>query len=304
VSDFTSGFWDVYIAIVTVVSIVACAWLLWSQTRARTAPKGAQVETTGHVWDEDLGEYNNPLPSWWRWLFYITIVFSLAYLVLYPGLGSSWKGTLGWTQVGQLDNEMAKAERDYAPLYQKFARLEIEALAKDPAALAIGQKLFLNSCAQCHASDAGGSRGFPSLADKDWLWGGSAQQIQASIAEGRNGVMPPWGEALGEQGVKDVTHYVLSLSGSTSDSLRRHRGEAIYKGTCVGCHGADGKGNAALGAPNLTDKVWLHGSGEAAIMDVVMKGRTSQMPAHRDLLSAEKIRLIAAYVYSLSNAPK
>lgn len=300
-SDFTSGFWDVYIAVVTVVSIVACAWLLWAQSKAQTTPKGAKVETTGHVWDEDLGEYNNPLPSWWRWLFYITIVFALAYLVLYPGLGSSWKGTLGWTQVGQLEDEIAKAERDYAPLYQKFARLEIEDLAKDPAALAIGQKLFLNNCAQCHASDAGGSRGFPNLTDKDWLWGGSAKEIVTSIAEGRSGVMPPWGEALGEQGVKDVTHYVLSLSGSANDSLRRHRGEAIFKSTCVACHGADGKGNPALGAPNLTDKVWLHGSGEAAIMDVVMKGRTSQMPAHRELLSAEKIRLVAAYVYSLSN---
>lgn len=303
--EFTSGFWDVYISVITVVSIVACALLLWQQTKARLASQkpGEEARTTGHVWDEDLGEYNNPLPSWWRWLFYITIVFALVYLILYPGLGS-WKGTLGWSQVGQLENEMAKAERDIAPLYAKFARVEVEQLARDPAALAIGQKLFLNSCAQCHASDGGGSRGFPNLTDRDWLWGGSTAQIQASITEGRAGVMPPWGEALGEQGAKDVTHYVLSLSGSTHDSLRKHRGESIYKQTCVACHGADGKGNPALGAPNLTDRIWLHGAGEAAIQDVVMKGRAGQMPAHRNLLSAEKIRLLSAYVYSLSNQGK
>jgi cytochrome c oxidase cbb3-type subunit 3 len=297
-TEFTSGFWDVYISVITIVSIVACAVLLKAQTKAKKP--GEAVGTTGHVWDEDLGEYNNPLPSWWKWLFYLTIVFSIAYLILYPGLGS-WKGTLGWSQVSQLDDEMARAEKALAPLYGKFARIEIEALAKDREALAIGQKLFLNNCAQCHASDGGGSRGFPNLTDRDWQWGGDAARIQASILDGRTGLMPAWGEALGEQGVKDVTHYVLSLSGSTNDSLRRHRGEAIYKGTCVGCHGADGKGNAALGAPNLTDRIWLHGAGEAAIMDVVMKGRTGQMPAHRNLLGEHRVRLLSAYVYSLSN---
>ncbi len=298
-SEFTSGFWDVYISVITVVSIAACAVLLKTQTTPSKKP-GEAIGTTGHVWDEDLGEYNNPLPSWWKWLFYLTIVFAVVYLILYPGLGS-WKGTLGWSQVSQLDDEMARAEKALAPLYGKFARTEIEALAKDREALAIGQKLFLNNCAQCHASDGGGSRGFPNLTDRDWQWGGDVARIQATILDGRTGLMPAWGEALGEQGVKDVTHYVLSLSGSTNDSLRRYRGEAIYKGTCVGCHGADGKGNPALGAPNLTDKTWLHGAGEAAIMDVVMKGRTGQMPPHRNLLGEHRVRLLSAYVYSLSN---
>jgi cytochrome c oxidase cbb3-type subunit 3 len=295
-SDFTSDFWHLYIALLTLVSIVACALFLRSQSVRKAGP----VETTGHQWDGDLAEYNNPLPRWWSWLFYLTIVFSVVYLVLYPGLGR-WRGTLGWSQVGQLAEEQQAAEKQFGPLYRKFAAIEVEALAKMPEALAIGQKLFLNNCAQCHASDGGGSRGFPNLTDRDWQWGGGAAGIQASILDGRTGLMPPWGEALGEQGAKDVTHYVLSLSGSTSDSLRRHRGEALYKQTCVACHGADGKGNPALGAPNLTDKVWLHGSGEAAILDVVMKGRTGQMPAHRNLLSQEKIRLLSAYVYSLSS---
>ncbi len=295
-SQFTSSFWDLYIALITIVSIVACAVFLFAQQSARASAS----EKTGHTWDEDLAEYNNPLPGWWRWLFYITIAFGLGYLVLYPGLGS-WKGTLGWTQVGQLQEETAQADQKYGPLFDKYSSTAVEELARNPEALAIGQKLFLNNCAQCHASDGGGSRGFPNLTDKDWLYGGEPKQIEASITDGRNGVMPPWGPSLGEDKVKDVTHYVLSLSNSPSDSIRAARGEAIFKSTCVACHGADGKGNPALGAPNLTDKTWLHGSGEAAIAETITKGRTSQMPAHKGILSAAKIHLLAAYVYSLSS---
>lgn len=294
-SQFESGFWDLYIAGITVLSIAGCALLLKMQTKG----KAVSEEKTGHTWDEDLAEYNNPLPAWWRWLFYITIVFSVGYLILYPGLGS-WRGTLGWSQVAQLDQEIAKAEQKYGPLYEKFARTEIVELAKNPEALAIGQKLFLNNCAQCHASDAGGSRGFPNLADRDWLWGGEPKQIQATISEGRTGVMPPWSASLGEQGVKDVAHYVMSLSGAPADSLRTFRGKEIYQKTCIACHGAEGKGNQALGAPNLTDKIWLHGSAESAIIETVARGRTSQMPAHKDLLSPSKIHLLTAYIYSLS----
>jgi cytochrome c oxidase cbb3-type subunit 3 len=293
-SQFDSGFWDVYIALVTVLSIVACAVFLRSQTKA--APP---QETTGHVWDEDLAEYNNPLPSWWRWLFYLTIVFGAIYLVLYPGLGS-WKGTLGWSQITQLDDELAKADLQYGPMYEKFARTDVAELAKNPEAMAVAQKLFLNNCAQCHASDGGGSRGFPNLTDRDWLWGGSPETIKQTITEGRTGVMPPWGPQLGEEGVKDVANYVMSMSGYAADSLRAHRGKAIYEKTCFACHGADGKGNQTLGAPNLTDKTWLHGSGVYAVMDTVANGRTNQMPAHRNLLSAAKIHLLTAYVLSLS----
>jgi cytochrome c oxidase cbb3-type subunit 3 len=292
-NEFVSPFWDVAVAVATVVSIVACAVFLKSQTVS------TQGDTTGHVWDEDLAEYNNPLPSWWRWLFYITIAFGLVYLVLYPGLGS-WKGILGWSQITQLQEENLRAEKQYGPLYEKFAAMELVALSKNREALAVGQKLFLNHCAQCHASDGGGSRGFPNLTDRDWLWGGDIKVIETTITEGRTGVMPPWGPALGETGVKDVAHYVLSLSGSTHDSIRKARGEQIYKATCVACHGADGKGNQALGAPNLTDRTWLHGSGEAMLIDVITKGRTNQMPAHKNDLSPVKIKLLAGYVFSLS----
>jgi cytochrome c oxidase cbb3-type subunit III len=294
-SEFTSDFWDVYIAVLTVLSIVACALFLRSQSVRKRGP----VETTGHQWDGDLAEYNNPLPRWWSWLFYLTIVFSIFYLVLYPGLGS-WRGTLGWSQVGQLHEEQQAAEKQFGPLYRKFAALDVEVLAKNPEALAIGQKLFLNNCAQCHASDGAGSRGFPNLTDRDWLWGGDAKTIKATIAEGRTGVMPPFGAALGAEGAKNVAHYVRAFSGLTSDSLRVAFGREIYQQNCVACHGAEGKGNAALGAPNLADKTWLHGSAEPVVIETITRGRTSHMPAHKVLLDEARIHLLTAYVLSLS----
>ena len=294
-SEFSSGLWDGYIALLTLLSIIACAVFLKSQSVRKPGP----VETTGHRWDEDLAEYNNPLPSWWSWLFYLTIVFSLIYVILYPGLGS-WKGTLGWSQVGQLKEEQEAAEKQFGPLYRKFAAMDVEALARDPEALAIGQKLFLNNCAQCHASDGAGSRGFPNLTDRDWLWGGDAKTVKATIAEGRTGVMPPFGAALGAEGVKNVAHYVRSLSGMSTDSLRVAFGKEIYAQNCVACHGADGKGNPALGAPNLADKTWLHGSAEPLVMETIARGRQNQMPAHKALLDEARIHLLTAYVLSLS----
>ena len=298
-SEFTSSFWDLYIALITLVSIVACAVLLWSQSASRAAG-GA---TTGHVWDEDLAEYSNPLPGWWRWLFYLTIVFGIAYLTLYPGLGSRYKGSLGWTQVGQLKEETAAAEKRFGPLYEKFAATDVETLARTPEALAIGQKLFLNTCAQCHASDGGGSRGFPNLTDADWLYGGDAKTIKASITEGRNGMMPAFGPVLGDEKVKNVAQYVRSLSGLTADPLRVAYGKEIFQSTCVACHGPEGKGNQQLGAPNLTDKTWLHGSDETFVIETITKGRNSHMPAHKGLLSEAKIHLLTAYVLSLSQQP-
>jgi len=302
-SQFTSGFWDLYIGIITLVSILACAVLLWQQSVQKAGGSDAGAETSGHVWDEDIKEYNHPLPRWWMWMFYLTIVWGIVYLVLYPGLGS-YPGTLGWTQVGQLQEENEHAQQAYGPLFDKFAAQDVETLAKNPEALAIGQKLFLNSCAQCHASDGGGSRGFPNLTDVEWLWGGTPAAIKTSIAEGRLGVMPPWGQVLGEQGVKDVANYVRSLSGLTHDSIRAARGKEKFAQICVACHGADGKGNPAIGAPNLTDKTWLHGGSEEQIMLTIDKGRVDQMPAHKDLLTPAKIHLLTAYVYSLSGGPR
>ncbi len=298
-SDFTNEAWSFYIALITVVSIIACAVLLTALT-TRRLEKGEEAGTTGHTWDEDLTELNNPLPRWWMWLFYITIIFSLIYLVLYPGLGS-FSGYLGWSSTGQFENEVQRADERFGPLYRKFLAQDIKQVAADPDARAIGQKLFLNYCAQCHGSDAGGSRGFPNLRDGDWLYGGEPETIKTSIAEGRSGLMPPQGAVIGgDEGAKDVAHYVLSLSGRTHDSLRAHRGKAKFNTICMACHGLDGKGNKQIGAPNLTDNVWLYGGTESAIIETILKGRNGRMPAHKDFLDPAKIHLLAAYVYGLS----
>lgn len=305
-SDFTDSFWAYYVGIATVVSIIACAVLLWSMS-TRRVPGGA---TTGHTWDEDLDELNNPLPRWWIWLFYITIVFSLIYLVLYPGLGS-YTGSYKWTSTGQYEAEVKKASEQYGPLYEKYAAQDLKRLASDPGARAIGQKLFLNHCAQCHGSDAAGGKGFPNLTDNDWLYGGDPETIKTSIMNGRNGVMPPLGPALGEDGAKDVANYVLSFSGRRHDPARAARGKEKFGTICAACHGPDGKGNQTLGAPNLTDDIWLYGNSEAAIVETVTKGRgtntlspgQSVMPAHKDSLGEAKVHILAAYVYSLSARP-
>jgi cytochrome c oxidase cbb3-type subunit III len=306
-SDFTSGFWSVYVAIATLAGIAACALLLWTTGRKR--PAGG--ETTGHVWDEDLGEYNNPLPRWWIWLFYITIVFSLAYLAFYPGLGS-FKGSSQWTSVAQYDQEIVAADKLYGPLYAKYASQDLKLLAADPGARAVGQKLFLNHCAQCHGSDAAGGKGFPNLTDSDWLYGGEPETIEATILNGRNGVMPALGAALGEDGTKAVANYVRSLSGLAHDAKLATLGRDRFAANCAACHGAEGKGNQTLGAPNLTDGVWLYGASEAAIVETVTLGRglntlaagRSAMPAHKDTLGPAKVHILAAYVYGLSQAKR
>ena len=295
-SQFTSGVWDIFIGVISVVSIVACAVFL----KVQSVRKTVEADTSGHTWDEDLTEYNNPLPRWWAWLFYITIAFSLGYLVLYPGLGS-YDGVFGWTQLKQLEEETQAANARFGPVYEKFAAQDVATLAQAPEALAIGQKLFLNHCSQCHASDGRGSRGFPNLADKDWLWGGTPEAIKTSITEGRAGVMPPLGAAVGgDEGATDVAHYVLKLAGRTHDGLRAVNGESKFKSVCAACHGPEGRGNPQLGAPSLADDIWLHGGGQGAIVETILKGRASQMPAHKDLLSPAKIHLVTAYVHSLS----
>ena len=296
-SDFTSNFWSVFVTAATIIGILACLLLLWFSGKAKAMT--ANDNTTGHVWDGDLREMNNPLPRWWVWLFVITVVFSLLYLFLYPGLGTS-PGKLGWSQLGQYQAEVDKGEKEVAPLYAKFTAMSAQDMARDPQAMAVGERLFMNNCAQCHGSDARGSKGFPNLADGDWLWGGAPGQIQESITKGRMGVMPPMAAAVGTpEDVKNVAHYVLSLSNSPHDSLRASLGKAKF-GACAACHGMDGKGNTALGAPNLTDDTWLHGWGENAIIAMINNGKTNQMPAQEGKLSAAQIQVLATYVWSRS----
>ncbi len=299
-SDFTSDFWSFYVAGITILGIIGCGVLLWMTARKKV--ESASDNTTGHVWDEDLREMNNPMPRWWMWLFVITIIFAFAYLAIYPGLGK-YSGQLNWSQTGAYDAEVAKANAELEPLYARFASMKPEEIAVDPQAVAIGERLFMNNCAQCHGSDAHGSKGFPNLTDNDWLHGGSPEKIHETLVLGRMGNMPPMAAAVGTPDeVRNLANYVLSLSGSPHDSLRASLGKPKFV-ACAACHGMDAKGNSALGAPNLTDDVWLHGWGEAAIVNIVNNGKVNVMPAQADKLTEAQINVLAAYVWGMSNKP-
>jgi cytochrome c oxidase cbb3-type subunit 3 len=300
-ADFTNGFWDMYIVVLTLLGIAGCGILLYSQAKVKLAKgKDGKVGTTGHTWDVVLTEVNTPMPRWWMWLFFITIVFALAYLFLYPGLGT-YAGKLGWKSSGQYQAELKQAESEYGPLFAQYQKQDLKKVAADPKAHAIGQRLFLTYCAQCHGSDARGNKGFPNLTDKDWLFGGAPETIKESILRGRMGVMPPMGAALGsDQDVENVAHYVLSLSGSTADPIKAVFGKGKF-GACMACHSAGGTGNQTLGAPNLTDKIWLFGGSAETVMETIRKGRNATMPAFEDFLGDAKVHVLAAYVWSLSN---
>lgn len=297
-SDFTSDFWHLYVAGLTIVSIIACLVLLWIS--GTTKVNASSDNTTGHVWDEDLREMNNPLPRWWIYLFIITVVFALVYAALYPTLGK-YQGTLGWSSSGQHSDEVKKAVEASAPLYAKFNGQTPDQLAGDAQAMAVGERLFMNNCAQCHGSDARGSKGFPNLTDSDWLWGGTPEAIKTTLTEGRQGVMPPMAAAVGSaEDVRNLAQYVLSLSGSPHDTIQASLGKSKF-GACAACHGVDGKGNTAMGAPNLTDGVWLHGWGADLVVKMISEGKHNVMPAQKGKLSDEQIHVLTAYVWGMSN---
>lgn len=296
-SDFTSNFWSLYVGGITIVSILACALLLWFSGKAKAMT--ANDNTTGHVWDGDLREMNNPLPRWWVWLFVITIIFALAYLVMYPGAGA-FKGQLAWSSTGQYDKEVAAGNKEIEPLYAKFNGMTPEQLAADPKAMAIGERLFMNNCAQCHGSDARGSKGFPNLTDKDWLGGGTPDIIKNTIVKGRTGNMPPMAAALGLRRRDQRCPICAEPLRRPHDSVKAALGKAKF-GVCAACHGPDGKGNPAVGAPNLTDDIWLHGFGEAAIVAMINNGKVNPMPAQADKLTEAQVNVLTAYVWGLSN---
>ena len=288
-----------YVVVIVLGSILACAVLLYIQGKAKFTPG----KTMGHVWDETLEEYNNPMPKWWSWLFVITVIFALVYLALYPGLGS-FKGVLGWSAVGQYNAERERMDATVQPMYTKYLGMDVKALAADKQAMETGKRLYLTYCMQCHGADGRGAKGFPNLTDSDWLYGGEPEQIKETLNIGRMGVMPPHAQ-LGAETIKDVANYVRSLSGLPNDSVRAAKGkEAFTSAGCVGCHGMDGKGMQAIGAPNLTDKVWLYGSSEATITETIVNGRQNKMPAWKEFLGDGKIQVLTAYVFSLSQGAK
>jgi cytochrome c oxidase cbb3-type subunit 3 len=294
-----SAFWTGFIIVLTVANVLACWWLIWWTSKSKP-DEVAAGEVIDHVWDDNLQERNSPLPRWWLNLFHITIVFGLLYMVLYPSLGNI-TGFLGWSSSEQYAEEIRQAEATYGPLYAKFAGQPIPVLARDEEALALGQSVFANNCAACHGSDGGGAVGFPNLADADWQWGGEPEQIVQTITNGRQAAMPAFGPVLGEQGVKEVVAYVRNLSGLETDTALVDAGGKHYSTLCLACHGPEATGNPLLGAPNLTDTAWLYGSTRETLTETITNGRNGMMPAHGPLIGDDRVRLVAAYVYQLSN---
>ena len=302
-----TAFWSWYITILTLATIVALLWLVFATRKGES--KGITEQTMGHSFD-GIEEYDNPLPKWWFMLFIGTIVFSIGYLILYPGLGN-WKGVLpgyegGWTQDKQWQHEVDKAQAEYGPIFAKYAAMPIVDVAKDPQALKMGGRMFATYCSICHGSDAKGAVGFPNLADNIWRWGGSPEEIQVSILNGRQAVMPAWGSILGDAGVKNVAAFIRQdLAGlklpkdSNADAAA---GKQLYASNCSACHGAEGQGMAMMGAPNLTQPAgYIYGTSLAQIEQTLRHGRNGLMPAQDQYLGADKVHILAAYVYSLSH---
>lgn len=286
-----------FVIIGTVVNILACLWLIW-WTAKRRSP--TEADTTGHEWD-GIREYNNPMPRWWLGLFIITIIFGFIYLALYPGLGN-FAGTSRWTSDNELAAAQARTQAVFEERYGAIARQDVVSIAKNAEAMAAARNLFANNCMTCHGADARGTKGFPNLTDNDWVWGGSPEAIYQTIANGRKGVMPGWSAILGEQGANEVSAYVLGLSGRKVPTEWVEPGKQRFMTVCIACHGVDATGNQALGAPNLTDKIWVYGSSMETIRDIAINGRSNEMPAHLPLLGETKVKLLAGYVYSLSHA--
>ncbi|MEH6386620.1 MULTISPECIES: cytochrome-c oxidase, cbb3-type subunit III [Pseudomonas] len=290
-----SNFWSGYIIALTTVFLILITWLLFATRKGQKADQTDQ--TTGHSFD-GIEEYDNPLPRWWFMLFIATIVFSVVYLVLYPGMGK-WKGLLGWTQIEQYQDEVVRAEEQFAPIFARYVDMPVEDVARDEDAVRIGQRLFATNCSVCHGSDARGAFGFPNLADNDWIWGGSVDQIKTTLREGRQAAMPAWLAVIGEAGVRNTAGYVRSLAGLETENVDLEAGQKVFQTNCVACHGPEGKGNPMLGAPNLTDDIWLYGSSMLQVQHTLRYGRNGNMPAQAHL-GEDKIHMLASYVYSLS----
>ena len=288
--------WSIWIIVLTTITFIGLVWVLFAN---RTRQQSQDDKTTGHVYD-GIEEYDNPLPAWWFAMFVITIVWGVAYLVMYPGMGN-FPGVLGWTQLEQHEAEIAAADERYRPIRDRYLAMPVEEIAADPAVRKMGMRMFGNNCAQCHGADARGSYGFPNLTDDDWIWGDSPEAIKTALVQGRVAVMPGWGEIIGEDGVRQVTAYVLDLNGRDAPAEDVEAGKALYGQFCVACHGPEGLGNPALGAPNLTNGIWLYGGKEEQIAHSIRAGRNGQMPSFKDQLSEDKIHILTAYVYGLRN---
>jgi len=291
----TTG-WGIFVALLVLINVIGALWLLFATAKNPTP----EEDTTGHVWDEDITEYNKPLPRWWLGLFLLTVVFTAGYLVFYPGFGTA-AGTLGWTQTGEVKADLAENNRKLEAVFSRFRERSMEELGHDPEALSFGRNVFVNNCAACHGSDARGAKGYPNLTDNDWLYGNAPDQVLATILNGRAGVMPPLGAALGDEGVNQVASYALSLSGGKADPAFAEAGKARFVTICAACHGPEGKGNIAIGAPNLADNIWLYGSTLDDIKASIREGRSGKMPAWGPIIGKDRARLVEAWILAQSS---
>ncbi|NND69873.1 MAG: cytochrome-c oxidase, cbb3-type subunit III [Halioglobus sp.] len=286
--------WSLWVIVLTTITFIGLVWILFGN---RKREGKLNEKTTGHVYD-GIEEYDNPLPAWWFYMFVLTIVWGVAYLIIYPGMGN-FPGLLGWTQLEQHEREVNAAQEKYRAMRDRYLALPVAEIASDPAVRKMGMRMFGNNCAQCHGGDARGSYGFPDLTDDDWVYGGTPEAIKTSIASGRQAVMPPWGDVIGEDGVQSTTAYVLSLNGREVDAATAAAGKPVYAQFCAACHGAEAEGNPMLGAPNLKNGIWLYGGTAEQIGHSIRAGRNGMMPAHDSMLGEDKIHLLTAYVYGL-----
>ena len=294
-----AAFWQWFVAAGTILFVIWCVWIIWWATKQGPI-NVADDEVVGHKWDGDLEEWNNPAPSWWLYLYFITLGWAVLYMVLYPGLGV-FEGTLGWSQAGQYEEEMAAANERYEPIYERFAAMPFEERMADPDAMRLGASLYASYCTTCHGSDARGAIGFPNLTDGSWQWGASEDQIVYTLMNGRTGVMIPHRDLLGgDEAVANMANYVLSLSGAVEADEAAQAMQPKFMQFCVACHMPDGTGQPLVGGPNLTDGNWLYGGSKEDVMYTIANGRNGQMPAHGELLGENRARILAAYVKSLS----
>ncbi|KAF1687128.1 cytochrome-c oxidase, cbb3-type subunit III [Pseudoxanthomonas broegbernensis] len=296
--------WSWYVIALVVLNLGGCTWLLWWTAKRR--PGDPKPEDTSHYWDGDITEYNKPMPRWWIIGFYIALAFGVVYLAWYGGLGG-YPGLSRWSSAGEHDRAKATADARLEETFSAYRGRALPDLAGDPRARALGRSIFANTCATCHGSSGQGAIGYPDLTDAIWHWGGAPERILETVLDGREGVMPEWGTVLAGMGGPEAVDYTiayvrtLSAPETLQNNYMAAQGRKLYEGVCVACHGVDGTGNPDIGAPDLTDDYWMYGSSRESLRKTIAEGRHGVMPAHRDLLGETRARLVAAYVWSLSN---
>lgn len=277
--------------VLTVLSLLGLAWLVLS---VYFLPAKKNAKEDAPVWDGDLREDNNPIPIWWFCMLLCAMVFTSTYLMLYPGLGS-FKGAFHWSQSSELHEGMENFNIEFDAIDEQILASSIAELQLRPEVMTSASHLFIEHCSACHGYEAQGQANlFPNLRDNEWQWGGSPEQIEQTIRNGRTAAMISWQAVLTDEGVTNVSDYVLNALGT--DNAEGHAGQTQFNQFCIACHGAAGQGNPLFGAPDLTNDVWLYGNTPEIVRETISKGRTGQMPAFAERLDDAQIRMLVAWL--------